>query len=66
MTGILFKIPYLRHLYSYVMAGDVGKKNFLRILDEGGTAVFIPGGVQVSACGLSCAFGGCARAGSAP
>jgi len=46
MTGVLFKIPYVRHLYSYVCAGDVGKANFTRILREGGTALFVPGGVQ--------------------
>ena len=46
MTGMLFLIPFVRHIYTYCRAHPVDKSTFKRHLREKHTCVFIPGGVQ--------------------
>lgn len=46
MTGAIFKIPIMKHVYSYMGGAPVDKKTFKKKLQNGETVIFIPGGVQ--------------------
>lgn len=46
MTGAIFNIPLLRHVYSWVRGLPVDKKTFLGRLHKGESFAFSPGGVQ--------------------
>mmetsp|Transcript_11350 Transcript_11350/g.20601 ORF Transcript_11350/g.20601 Transcript_11350/m.20601 type:complete len:322 (+) Transcript_11350:612-1577(+) len=46
MTTIVFRLPFVKHVYTFCRAGDVSKKNFVRHLERKDNIVFIPGGVQ--------------------
>lgn len=46
MTSILFSIPFLRHVYSWVKGLPVDKRTFLGRLRKGESFAFTPGGVQ--------------------
>ena len=46
MTTIVFRLPFVKHVYTFCRAGDVSKKNFVRHLEKKDNIVFIPGGVQ--------------------
>ncbi|GMH63148.1 hypothetical protein TrLO_g13784 [Triparma laevis f. longispina] len=46
MTTIVFRLPFVKHIYTFCRAGDVSKKNFIKHLQQKNNIVFIPGGVQ--------------------
>lgn len=46
VTGAAFKVPLMRHVYTWVNAASVDKKNLVKMLDEGISPVICPGGVQ--------------------
>jgi 1-acyl-sn-glycerol-3-phosphate acyltransferase len=46
MTGMLFLVPFVRHIYTYCRAHPVDKKTFVNHLAAKHTCVFVPGGVQ--------------------
>ena len=46
MTGVVFKLPIVRQIYTMCRAGNVSKRNFTRSLEARKDVVFIPGGVQ--------------------
>ena len=46
ITGACFNIPLMRHMYTWVNATDVGKKNVLKLIADGISPVICPGGVQ--------------------
>jgi hypothetical protein len=46
MTGAIFNLPFIRHVYSWVKGGPVDKKTFLGRLNGGESFAFTPGGVQ--------------------
>jgi len=35
MTGVLFSIPIIRHIYSWVSAADASRQNCMRLLNAG-------------------------------
>ena len=36
----------MRNIYTWIQAGSIDKKNFIRMLDNGYSPVICPGGVQ--------------------
>lgn len=46
ITGICFKVPLMRHVYTWMNAWSVDKKDIIRMLDVGISPVLCPGGVQ--------------------
>lgn len=44
MTSILFKIPFIRHVYSWLSATSIDKKNLIRLVGKKKSLVIIPGG----------------------
>ena len=46
MTGVIFNIPFLKHVYTWAKAKPVDKKTFLGRLHEKESFAFVPGGVQ--------------------
>jgi len=46
VTGACFNVPLMRHMYTWVNATDVGKKNLLKLISNGISPVICPGGVQ--------------------
>ncbi|KAL7550014.1 hypothetical protein ACHAWF_017140, partial [Thalassiosira exigua] len=46
MTSAIFKIPFLRQIYSWVSGAPVDRKTFLGRLHRGESFTFSPGGVQ--------------------
>ena len=46
ITGACFNVPLMRHMYTWVNATDVGKKNVLKLISNGISPVICPGGVQ--------------------
>lgn len=46
LTGLCFKMPLMRHVYTWVNAHSVDKKDMLSLLKKGISPVLCPGGVQ--------------------
>lgn len=46
MTGTVFKLPYMKHIYSWVGGRPVDKKTFRSQLAKNRGTGFVPGGVQ--------------------
>jgi 1-acyl-sn-glycerol-3-phosphate acyltransferase len=46
MTGVVFKLPYMKHVYSWVGGIPVDKKTFRSQLAKNKGTGFVPGGVQ--------------------
>ena len=46
MTGILFKIPILKHIYTWMSATDVSRKFVEKLLAKGYSLTINPGGVK--------------------
>lgn len=46
LTGAAFQVPLMRHMYTWVNATSVDKKNLLQIMKEGYSPIICPGGVQ--------------------
>lgn len=46
MTSAAFKVPLMRHVYTWVNASDIAKKNVMKMLSEGVSPIICPGGVQ--------------------
>ena len=45
MTGVLFKIPIIRHVYTWMSASNADKMNCLKLLESGISVTLNPGGV---------------------
>ena len=46
MTSAIFRLPFIRQIYTYVGGESVGKENFRKLLQNKQSCVMIPGGVQ--------------------
>jgi 2-acylglycerol O-acyltransferase 2 len=46
MSWILFKIPIIKHIYSWCSAIDAGRGTLQRALDKGQSPMICPGGIQ--------------------
>lgn len=46
MTSVIFNIPFLKHVYTWVKAKPVDKKTFMGRLHKNKSFTFCPGGVQ--------------------
>eukprot|EP00981_Chlorochromonas_danica_P004403 scaffold879_cov170-Ochromonas_danica.AAC.18 len=46
VTGICFKIPLMKHVYTWMSAASVDKKQLIRSLDRKFSPIICPGGVQ--------------------
>jgi len=46
ITSAVFKLPFIRQIYSYNGCVSVGKESFRKLLSTNQTMVFFPGGVQ--------------------
>lgn len=46
ITSVCFSIPLMKHIYTWVNAVSVDKKNMTKLLNQGKSLVVCPGGVQ--------------------
>jgi 2-acylglycerol O-acyltransferase 2 len=46
VTSACFSVPLMRHVYTWVKAQSIDKKNLLKLLSEGFSPIICPGGVQ--------------------
>ncbi|MFX5332332.1 hypothetical protein ABTC54_19690, partial [Acinetobacter baumannii] len=46
ITGICFSVPLMRHIYKWVHADSVDRKNLKKMLQNNISPVLCPGGVQ--------------------
>ena len=46
MTGVLFEIPIIKHVYTWMGASSVAKKRMLKLNEAGYSVVICPGGVK--------------------
>jgi 2-acylglycerol O-acyltransferase 2 len=46
LTGAAFNVPLMRHIYTWVDANSIDKKNIIRMLKANNSVVLCPGGVQ--------------------
>lgn len=46
LTGAAFNVPLMRHIYTWVNANSIDKKNIIRMLKDGNSVILCPGGVQ--------------------
>ncbi|RYY73131.1 hypothetical protein EON63_20150 [archaeon] len=45
-TGLCFKVPFMRHVYTWMTAASVDKKDIIKSINNGNSPVIVPGGVQ--------------------